>query len=121
QVARRNERIQVREDEINRFDEEVESLKVVEAEAHGLRNQTKNLETLLEAEVDMKKATKAKNAELAKELKSLIEERIKDAFEEFKKYEDNKVEQRSSLGHWARPTPGRYEVRRIYRDKASVC
>ncbi|GJT36807.1 hypothetical protein Tco_0936672 [Tanacetum coccineum] len=70
-VARRNERIQVREEEIKRLGEEVESLKVVEAEVHGLRNQTKNLETLLEAEVDMKKATEAKNAELAKELESL--------------------------------------------------
>ncbi|GJR03017.1 hypothetical protein Tco_0526001 [Tanacetum coccineum] len=94
QVARRNERIQVREEEIKRLGEEVESLKVVEAEVHGLRNQTKNLETLLEAEVDMKKATKAKNAELAKELESLREERIKVVFKEFKKYEDNKVEQR---------------------------
>ncbi|GKE54973.1 hypothetical protein Tco_1490129 [Tanacetum coccineum] len=118
QVARRNERIQVREEEIKRLGEEVESLKVVEMEVHGLRNQTKNLETLLEAEVDMKKTTKAKNAELAKELESLRakfsdlelnnnhlsqqvstlqaqvigEERIKAAFEEFKKYEDDKVE-----------------------------
>ncbi|GKE94810.1 hypothetical protein Tco_1579665, partial [Tanacetum coccineum] len=99
---------------------EVESLKVMEAEVHGLRNQTKNLETLLEAEVDMKKATEAKNAELAKELESLrakfldlqlnnnqlsqqvstlqaqvtSEERIKAVFEEFKKYEDDKVEKR---------------------------
>ncbi|GKB86578.1 hypothetical protein Tco_0958850 [Tanacetum coccineum] len=119
QVARRNERIQVREEEIKRLGEEVESLKVVEMEVHGLRNQTNNLETLLEAEVDMKKATEAKNAELAKELESLramfsdlqlnnnqlsqqvstlqaqvtSEERIKAEFEEFKKYEDNKVEQ----------------------------
>ncbi|GJU18034.1 hypothetical protein Tco_1146000 [Tanacetum coccineum] len=88
------ESILVREEEIKRLGEEVESLKVVEAEVHGLRNQTKNLETLLEAEVDMKKATEAKNAELAKELESLREERIKAAFEKFKKYEDNKVEQR---------------------------
>ncbi|GJS51755.1 hypothetical protein Tco_0625117 [Tanacetum coccineum] len=71
QVARRNERIQVMEEEIKRLGEEVESLKVVETEVHGLRNQTKNLQTLLEAEVDMKKATEAKNAELAKELESL--------------------------------------------------
>ncbi|GJV32214.1 hypothetical protein Tco_1392614 [Tanacetum coccineum] len=42
----------------------------------GSRNQTKNLEALLEAEVDMKKATEAKNVELAKE------------------YEDDKVEKR---------------------------
>ncbi|GKD63564.1 hypothetical protein Tco_1305672 [Tanacetum coccineum] len=38
---------------------------------HGLRNQAKNLETLLEAEVDMKKAAEAKNMVLAKELESL--------------------------------------------------
>ncbi|GJY40919.1 hypothetical protein Tco_0428189 [Tanacetum coccineum] len=44
QVARRDQRIQARENEI------------------------KNLETLLEAEADMKKATEAKNAELVKEL-----------------------------------------------------
>ncbi|GJR39909.1 hypothetical protein Tco_1215593 [Tanacetum coccineum] len=120
QVARRNERIQVREEEIKRLGKEVESLKVVEAEVHSLHNQTKNLETLLETEVNMKKATEAKNAELAKELESLRakfldlqlnnnqlshqvstlqaqvtgEERIKVAFEEFKKYEDNKVGQR---------------------------
>ncbi|GJV39995.1 hypothetical protein Tco_1418435 [Tanacetum coccineum] len=118
QVARRNERIQVREEEIKRLGEEVESLKVVETEVHGLRNQMKTLETLLEAEVDMKKATEAKNAELAKELESLRaklsdlqlnnnqlsqqvstlqalvtgEERIKVIFEEFKKYKDDKVE-----------------------------
>ncbi|GKA34623.1 hypothetical protein Tco_0721052 [Tanacetum coccineum] len=75
---------------------------------------------MLEAEVDMKKAAEAKNAELAKELDSLRvqfsnlqvsnnrlseqvlnlqaqvtgEEKIKAAFEEFKKYEDDKVEQR---------------------------
>ncbi|GJV23078.1 hypothetical protein Tco_1375773 [Tanacetum coccineum] len=71
QVARRNERIQVKEEEIKRLGEEVESLKVVETEVHGLRNQTKNLETLLEAGVAMKKATEAKNAELANELESL--------------------------------------------------
>ncbi|GJT56651.1 hypothetical protein Tco_0991705, partial [Tanacetum coccineum] len=120
QVARRNERIQVREKEIKRLGKEVESLKVVEAEVHGLRNQTKNLETLLEAEVDMKKVTEAKNLKLARELESIrakfsdlqlnnnqlsqqvstlqaqvtSEERIKAAFKEFKKYEDNKVEQR---------------------------
>ncbi|GJY43106.1 hypothetical protein Tco_0431319 [Tanacetum coccineum] len=110
----------VREEEIKRLGEEVESLKVMETEVHGLRNKIKNLETLLEAEVDMKKATEAKNGELAKELEILRakvsdlqlnnnqlsqqvsnlqaqvtgEERIKVMFEEFKKYEDNKVEQR---------------------------
>ncbi|GKF04361.1 hypothetical protein Tco_0035029, partial [Tanacetum coccineum] len=120
QGARRNERIQVREEEIKRLGDEVESLKGVETEVHGLRNQTKNLETLLEAEVDMKKATEAKNAELVRELESLRakfsdiqlsnnqlsqrvstlqeqvmgEERIHATFEEFKKYEDDRVEKR---------------------------
>ncbi|GJZ80584.1 hypothetical protein Tco_0645578 [Tanacetum coccineum] len=85
-----------------------------------LHSQTKNLEALLEAGVYMKKAAEAKNAELTKELQSLRvqfsdlqvsnnqlsqqvsnlqaqvtgEEKIKAAFEEFKKYEDDKVEQR---------------------------
>ncbi|GKA13648.1 hypothetical protein Tco_0693294 [Tanacetum coccineum] len=79
-----------------------------------------NLETLLEAEVDMKKAVEANSAELTRELESLRakftdlqvnnnqlfqqvstlqaqvmdEEQIKDAFKEFKKREDDKVEQR---------------------------
>ncbi|GKE40645.1 hypothetical protein Tco_1464050 [Tanacetum coccineum] len=92
----------------------------IETEVHGLRNQTKNLETLLEVEADMKKAAEAKNAELTKELESLrvqfsdlqvnnnqlsqqvsniqaqimSEEKIKATFEEFKKYEDDRVEQR---------------------------
>ncbi|GKF94225.1 hypothetical protein Tco_0283925, partial [Tanacetum coccineum] len=86
----------------------------------GLLNQTRNLETLLEAKVDMKNAAEAKNAELTKELESLRaqftdlqvsndllsqqvstlqaqvmgEERIKAAFEEFKKYEDDRVNSR---------------------------
>ncbi|GKD01368.1 hypothetical protein Tco_1171642 [Tanacetum coccineum] len=96
QVARRDQRIQAREKEI------------------------KNLEALLEAEADMKEAAEAKNSELVKELESLRvefsdlqvsnnqlsqqvttlqdqvtgEERIKAAFEEFKKYEDDRVNSR---------------------------
>ncbi|GJW79217.1 hypothetical protein Tco_0140899 [Tanacetum coccineum] len=96
QVARRDQRIQAREKDI------------------------KNLEALLEAEADMKEAAEAKNAELVKELESLRvqfsdlqvsnnqlsqqvstlqaqvtgEERIKAAFEEFKKYEDDRVNSR---------------------------
>ncbi|GKB94745.1 hypothetical protein Tco_0980882 [Tanacetum coccineum] len=103
-----------------RFEQEVRLLK--RAMKKGLRNQTKNLEALLEAEVDMKKTAEAKNVELAEELESLRakfsdlqvnntqlsqqvsslqaqiinEERIKAAFEEFKRYEDDKVEQRSA-------------------------
>ncbi|GJX57380.1 hypothetical protein Tco_0287277 [Tanacetum coccineum] len=89
QVARRNERIHVKEEEIKGLGEQVESLKDVETEVYGLRNQTKNLKTLLEAEVDMKKATEEKNVELV-----MGEERIQAAFEEFKKYEDDRVEKR---------------------------
>nr|GEV15027.1 hypothetical protein [Tanacetum cinerariifolium] len=100
QVARRDKRIQVRENEI------------------------KNLETLLEAETDMKKAAEGKSAELSKELENLRalfsdlqvsnnhlsqqvstlqaqvmgEEKMKAAFKEFKQYEDNRVEQRSIAG-----------------------
>ncbi|GKF31326.1 hypothetical protein Tco_0101124 [Tanacetum coccineum] len=119
-IARRDQRIHVREEEIKKLDEEIRSLRTVETEVDGLRNRTQNLETLLEAEVDMKKVAEAKNADLAKELESLCaqfsdlqvnnnqlsqqvsnlqaqvtgEERIKATFEEFKKYEDDKVKQR---------------------------
>nr|GEZ86294.1 hypothetical protein [Tanacetum cinerariifolium] len=73
QVARQDQRIQARENEI------------------------KNLESLLEAETDMKKTAEAKNAKFGKELESLRvteEEKLKAAFEEFKQYEDNRVEER---------------------------
>ncbi|GJV87939.1 hypothetical protein Tco_1531877 [Tanacetum coccineum] len=119
-IARRDQRIQVREEEIKKLGQEIQSFRAVESEGHSLQNQTKNLKTLLEAEVDIKKVAEAKNAELAKELDSLrvqfsdlqvsnnqlakqvlnlqaqvtSEEKIKAAFEEFKKYEDDKVEQR---------------------------
>ncbi|GKE48057.1 hypothetical protein Tco_1479315, partial [Tanacetum coccineum] len=58
-------------EEIKKLDQEIKSLKTVETKVHGLRNQAKKLETLLEAEVDMKKAVEAKNVGLAKELESL--------------------------------------------------
>ncbi|GJR93605.1 hypothetical protein Tco_0265779 [Tanacetum coccineum] len=106
--------------QIKKLDEEIRSLRTVETEVHGLRNRTQNLETLLEAKVDMKKAAEAKSVDLAGELESLRaqfsdlqvnnhqlsqqvstlqaqvtgKERIKAAFEEFKKSEDEKVEQR---------------------------
>ncbi|GJT18846.1 hypothetical protein Tco_0877552 [Tanacetum coccineum] len=54
-VAKRDQRIQAREEEIKKLDQEIRSLRVVDTEVLGLRNQTRNLETLLEAEVDMKK------------------------------------------------------------------
>nr|GEX38014.1 putative transposase (putative), gypsy type [Tanacetum cinerariifolium] len=102
--------IQVREEKIKKLDQEVQ----------GLQNQTSNLKTLLEAEADMKKNAEAKNADLTKELERLRiqfldlqvsndqltqqvstlqtqvtgEERIRAAFEEFKKYEDDMVEKR---------------------------
>ncbi|GJU78684.1 hypothetical protein Tco_1275754 [Tanacetum coccineum] len=94
QVARRDMRIQARENEI------------------------KNLEVLLEVEADMKKSAEAKNAELVKELESLCaqftdlqvsndrlsqqvstlqaqvtgEEKLKAAFVEFNKYKYDRVE-----------------------------
>ncbi|GKA72251.1 hypothetical protein Tco_0778467 [Tanacetum coccineum] len=109
-VTKRDQRIHAREDEIKKLDQEVQVL----------RNQTRNLETLLEAEVDMKKAAEASSTELTRELESLRakfadlqvnnnqlfqqvstlqaqvtgEEQINAAFEEFKKREDDKVEQR---------------------------
>ncbi|GJU62991.1 hypothetical protein Tco_1244826 [Tanacetum coccineum] len=120
QIVRPDQRIQVREDEIKRLDQEIESLQIVEEEVHGLRNRTKNLESLMEVEVDMKRVAEDKNAELTEELESpraqfsdlqvnnnklwqqvsnlkaqvIGEEKIKAAFEDFKKYEDDKVEQR---------------------------
>ncbi|GKF01106.1 hypothetical protein Tco_0028029, partial [Tanacetum coccineum] len=119
-IAKRDQRIQAREEEIKKLDQEIKSLRAVDTEVQGLRNQTRNLETLLEAEVDMKKAAEAKNVELTKVLESLRaqftglqvsndllsqqvstiqaqvtgEERIKTAFEEFKKYEDDRVNSR---------------------------
>nr|GFD01323.1 hypothetical protein [Tanacetum cinerariifolium] len=96
QVARRDKRIQARELEI------------------------KNLEALLETEAETKKAAEVKNAELMRELEDVRaqfldlkvsnehpsqrvaalqeqvsgEEKLKAAFEEFKRYEDDRVEQR---------------------------
>ncbi|GJW59209.1 hypothetical protein Tco_0105940 [Tanacetum coccineum] len=83
----------------------------------AIEGEKKNLETLLEAKAGMRKAAEAKNAELVKEMESLRaqftelqvscdglshqvltlpaqvtgEEKIKAAFEEFKKYEDERV------------------------------
>nr|GEW07227.1 hypothetical protein [Tanacetum cinerariifolium]GEW22655.1 hypothetical protein [Tanacetum cinerariifolium]GEW22660.1 hypothetical protein [Tanacetum cinerariifolium] len=95
-IAKRDQRIQAREEDIKKLDQEIKSLRAVEAKVYGFSNQTKNLETLLEAEVDMKKAAEAKNAELVKELESL---RVHD--------------RGSSLGHRARLALGRYEVYRV--------
>ncbi|GKD87308.1 hypothetical protein Tco_1358462 [Tanacetum coccineum] len=119
-VAKRDQRIHAREEEIKKLDQEVRSVRAVDMEVQGLRNQTRNLETPLEAEVDMKKAAEANSAELTKELESLRakfsdlqvnniqlsqqvstlqaqvtgEEQINAAFKEFKKRKDDKVERR---------------------------
>ncbi|GKB89794.1 hypothetical protein Tco_0962066 [Tanacetum coccineum] len=70
-IARRDQKIQAREEEIKKLDEEIRSLRTVETEVHGLRNRTQNLETLLEAKVDMKKVAEAKSVDLAGELEIL--------------------------------------------------
>nr|GEU36072.1 hypothetical protein [Tanacetum cinerariifolium] len=70
-IAKRNQWIQARKEEIKKLDQEIKSHSAVESEVHGFRNQTKNLEIMHEAEVDMKKAAEVKNAKLAKELESL--------------------------------------------------
>nr|GEY67312.1 hypothetical protein [Tanacetum cinerariifolium] len=54
-IATRDQRIQAKEEEVKRLDQEIKSLRVVEVQLHDLHNQTKNLETLVEAEVDKKK------------------------------------------------------------------
>ncbi|GJW09504.1 hypothetical protein Tco_1575331 [Tanacetum coccineum] len=80
-IARQDQRIQVREKEIKKLDQEIKSLRAVEAKVHDLHNQTKNLESLLEAEVSNL------------QVQVTGEEKIKASFEEFKKYKDVRVEQ----------------------------
>ncbi|GKF91328.1 hypothetical protein Tco_0275029 [Tanacetum coccineum] len=48
-IARQDQRIQVREEEIKKLDEKIKSLRTVETEVHDLHNRTQNLETLLKA------------------------------------------------------------------------
>nr|GEY81184.1 hypothetical protein [Tanacetum cinerariifolium] len=55
-------------------------------------NEIKNLETLLEAESDMKKAAEGRSTELSKELENMQGMFLD--LQEFKQYEDNQVEQR---------------------------
>ncbi|GKC18378.1 hypothetical protein Tco_1020528, partial [Tanacetum coccineum] len=81
-IARRDQRILMREEEIKKLDQEVKSLQAVEVEVHDLRIRTNNLETLPEAEVTNLQA------------QVVGEEKMKAAFEAFKKYEDDRVEQR---------------------------
>ncbi|GJX92522.1 hypothetical protein Tco_0345848 [Tanacetum coccineum] len=89
-IARQDQRILMREEEIKKLDQEVKSLQAVEVEVHDLRIQTKNLETLLEAEVN--------NDQLSQQVMNLQaqvvgEEKMKAAFKAFKKYKDDRVEQ----------------------------
>ncbi|GKE89077.1 hypothetical protein Tco_1566552, partial [Tanacetum coccineum] len=72
-----------KEEEVRKLEQEVKSLRAANAEVQGLRNQTKNLETLLEAE-----QVSTLQAQI------IGEERIKAAFKDFKRLEDEKVEQR---------------------------
>ncbi|GKE80225.1 hypothetical protein Tco_1550225, partial [Tanacetum coccineum] len=67
-IAIRDQRIQVREEEIKKLDQEVKSLRTTKTEVHGLLS---NLQAQITGE-----------------------EKIKAAFKEFKKYEDDRVEQR---------------------------
>ncbi|GKA37941.1 hypothetical protein Tco_0724506 [Tanacetum coccineum] len=95
-IARQDQRIQAREEEIKKLDQEIKSLRAVEAEVHGLHNQTKNLEALLEAEFSDLQVSNNQLSQQVSNLQAQVtgEEKIKAAFEEFKKYEDDKVEQR---------------------------
>ncbi|GKA75950.1 hypothetical protein Tco_0782328 [Tanacetum coccineum] len=73
------------------LDQEIKSIRAVEAEVHDLHNQTKSLEALLKAELA---TISCPNRYLTFKHKSRARKEIKAAFEEFKKYEDDKVEQR---------------------------
>nr|GEU48637.1 hypothetical protein [Tanacetum cinerariifolium] len=110
-----------------RFEQEAKLLKKYVAQVarwdkriQARENEIKNLEVLLEAEADMKKAAKDKSTKLSQELEDMWalfldlqvsndrlsqqvstlqekvsgDEKLKSAFEEFKQYEDNRVEQR---------------------------
>nr|GFA92629.1 hypothetical protein [Tanacetum cinerariifolium] len=79
-----------------RFEQEAKLLKKSVAQVarqdkriHARENELKNLETLLEAETDMKKSRKERAQNLARR-----DEKLKAAFKEFKQYEDNRVEKR---------------------------
>nr|GEX36432.1 hypothetical protein [Tanacetum cinerariifolium] len=65
QISRWDQRIQIREEEIKKFDQEIQ----------GLQNQTGDLKTFLEAETDMKKAAETKNVDLTKELELIASHR----------------------------------------------
>ncbi|GKE65582.1 hypothetical protein Tco_1519743 [Tanacetum coccineum] len=85
-IAKREQRIQAREEEIKKLDQEFKSLRAVDSEElESLRTQLSNLQV--------------NNNQLSQQVSNLQaqvtgEERIKAAFEDFKKYEDDKVERR---------------------------
>ncbi|GKA05826.1 hypothetical protein Tco_0684946 [Tanacetum coccineum] len=100
-IARRDQRIQARDGEIKRMDQEIKSLMTAEVgHAEGSRwaknaGQAKELESLRVQFSDLQ----VSNNQLPQQLSSLQaqvmgEEKIKAAFKEFKKYEDDRVEQR---------------------------
>ncbi|GJT40868.1 hypothetical protein Tco_0940733, partial [Tanacetum coccineum] len=96
-VAKRDQRIQAREGEIKKLDQEIYSLKSADTEAAEAKNVelAKKLESLCAKFLDLQ----VNNTQLSQQVSSLQaqitgEERIKAAFEEFKRYEDDKVEQR---------------------------
>ncbi|GKD71826.1 hypothetical protein Tco_1325916 [Tanacetum coccineum] len=99
-IARRDQRIQAKEEEIKKLDQEIKSLRTMKAKVHGLHNQTKNLETLLEAEFSDLQVSNNQLSQQVSNFQAQVtgEEKIKAAFEEFKKYEDDRVEQRSIAG-----------------------
>nr|GFB29095.1 hypothetical protein [Tanacetum cinerariifolium] len=98
QVARREKRIQDQELEI------------------------KNLEVLLETEAEMKRAAEGKNAELMRELKDIRAQfsGLKAAFEEFKRYEDDRVEQRHGLRLAMMKCAESLEMRQAFSDVVSA-
>nr|GFA96085.1 hypothetical protein [Tanacetum cinerariifolium] len=84
-----------------RFEQEAKLLKnsiaqVARREKRIQDREIKNLEVLLETEAEMKRAADGKNAELVAALQEQVsgEEKLKAAFEEFKRYEDDRVEKR---------------------------
>ncbi|GJY41408.1 hypothetical protein Tco_0428678 [Tanacetum coccineum] len=92
-VAKRDQRIQAREEEVKKLDQEIHSLKSV-AEAKNVEL-AEELESLRAKFSDLQ----VNNTQLSQQVSSLqaqitVEERIKAAFEEFKRYEDDKVEKR---------------------------
>ncbi|GJT06098.1 ribonuclease H-like domain-containing protein [Tanacetum coccineum] len=96
-IARRDQKIQAREEEIKKLDEQIISLRTVETEAAEAKSVdlAGELESLRAQFSDLQ----VNNHQLSQQVSTLQaqvtgEERIKAAFEEFKKFEDEKFEQR---------------------------